>query len=416
MKSTTKLTLLLLMALIISLPSYTNTTLLEEPNLVKDFQVAGPTWYNSSWAYRRGIPITGSVGAGTNYQVIIAIAYASGKMQSDFDDLRFTDNDGVTLLDYWIESYVASGYALVWVEVKDNLDVDQIIGMYYGNSGVSSASNGFTTFPFFDDFNDGSLNASLWTEHGAGGSYVESSASLTVTGGAGAWETIGAAYDFGSNYSFGSRLYFSTENDRISWGCDDRAVTGSQIGSGIDDAKFKYVSGKYYSTRREGTAEDNARTSTLTNPTLLEIRTFATSTLFYEDRVLKQTNSVQVPTDDMGHYIAVYDNLRSCILDWVYTRKCIATEPDTATFGSEEAYSEYTPPQWKEAGEPVLYFHVPSDKWGLNAGLVLLGMILVPASGMYLVKGGKSEASVDKVFFALIAFFLGWGLIIGGII
>ena len=38
-------------------------------------------------------------------------------MQPDFDDLRFTDNDGVTLLNYWIESKIDGVSATVWVKV-----------------------------------------------------------------------------------------------------------------------------------------------------------------------------------------------------------------------------------------------------------------------------------------------------------
>jgi hypothetical protein len=77
----------------------------------------------------------------------------------------------------------------------------------------------------------------------------------------------------------------------------------------------------------------------------------------------------------------------------------------------------YSPlPQWSDVGEATLWFHVPMHPWGLNALLILLGMCLVVCSGVYLAKGGKNEISSDKVFYALVMFMLGWGLIVGGIL
>ena len=131
----------------------------------------GVEWYNAGWPYRKIMPINGVSGAGTSYQVKIKVGESSGatdydvhvegNSQSDFDDIRFTDGDGTTLLDYWLESTTGTSpnqTATFWVEVKDNLDTNQNIYIYYGNSTVGSASNGFATFPLFDDFEDGALS------------------------------------------------------------------------------------------------------------------------------------------------------------------------------------------------------------------------------------------------------------------
>jgi len=40
---------------------------------------------------------------------------------------------------------------------------------------------------------------------------------------------------------------------------------------------------------------------------------------------------------------------------------------------------------------------------------------MIPSSTIYLVKGGRTDASMDKVFFAIVAFILGCALFIGGI-
>jgi len=114
----------------------------------------------SGYAYRKKVTISGSSGAGNNYQVKLKIGSSSG---GDFhleghcnnfpNDIRFTDDDGETLLDYWIEDPVQDPIT-VWVEVKDNLDSDRDIFVYYGNPSASSASNGDATFEFFDDISD----------------------------------------------------------------------------------------------------------------------------------------------------------------------------------------------------------------------------------------------------------------------
>ncbi|MHA2150181.1 MAG: DUF2341 domain-containing protein [Candidatus Thorarchaeota archaeon] len=116
--------------------------------------------------YRKSHSITGTSGAGSDYQVRITVHYGSGSdssdnvylnenCQSDFDDIRFTDNDGVTYLNHWREEYVVSNYATFWVQVSDDLDSDVSIFIYYGNSEASSASDGELTFIAWDDFDTG---------------------------------------------------------------------------------------------------------------------------------------------------------------------------------------------------------------------------------------------------------------------
>jgi hypothetical protein len=83
---------------------------------------------------------------------------------------------------------------------------------------------------------------------------------------------------------------------------------------------------------------------------------------------------------------------------------------------NEAGVLTYLTDQWNNVGEAIILFHVLIHPWGLNALLILLGMILVVLCGVYLVKGGRSEASMNKVFYALVMFMLGWGLIVGGIL
>lgn len=119
----------------------------------------------TGWDYRKSHIINYAAGAGTLYQKRIKAHYGSGTdsgedvylnshSRTDFGDVRFTDDDGVTLLDYWIESKVDSDYAIIWVEVADDLStVNQTIYVYYGKTTALSISQGDNVFARFDDFN-----------------------------------------------------------------------------------------------------------------------------------------------------------------------------------------------------------------------------------------------------------------------
>ncbi|MHA2159669.1 MAG: DUF2341 domain-containing protein, partial [Candidatus Thorarchaeota archaeon] len=131
----------------------------------------------TGWMNRKSHQILSTPGAGVNYQVPIVVNFGSGtdsnnsvycdsRCQPDFDDIRFTGSDGVTLLDYWRESYFDSDNATFWVEIKDNLDSDVSIYIYYGNTDCTTTSDGEATFVFFDDFDDGLIDASKWETYG----------------------------------------------------------------------------------------------------------------------------------------------------------------------------------------------------------------------------------------------------------
>jgi hypothetical protein len=112
-------------------------------------------WYNSSWHNRRALTIKGSsAGAQTNYQIKVTVSYGS-KMKSDFSDVRFTNSNGTTLLNYWIESYNSGKSAVFYVNIPSIPAAPSTtkIYMYYGNSSAKDASSGASTFSLYDGFN-----------------------------------------------------------------------------------------------------------------------------------------------------------------------------------------------------------------------------------------------------------------------
>lgn len=100
-------------------------------------------------------------------------------MNSTFKDLRFTSQDGLTSIPYWIESYTANSSAIVWVKVPSIPTSGVNVYMYYGTQTVS-ASNPLNVFDLYDTFDGSSLNTAAWDNYGAsqtgGYAYVHSEA------------------------------------------------------------------------------------------------------------------------------------------------------------------------------------------------------------------------------------------------
>ena len=146
-------------------------------SLIFSFIFAFPqNTFASSWLadynYRKTLTVTGSsVGALSNYQLLIALYkgvgtdsntsyYLNNHALDNFNDIRFTSDDGLTLLGYWIQSS-DSNSATVWVKL-DSIPASpsqKTFYLYYGSSAAASLSSGPDTFNLFDDFDaDGISN------------------------------------------------------------------------------------------------------------------------------------------------------------------------------------------------------------------------------------------------------------------
>ena len=128
------------------------------------------SWLDPAWQYRSVVTITNSGGTVlTGFQVHVALdsSFDFTKAKTDGSDIRFTSNDGFTLLPFWIEAWnPGNRTASLWVRVPTIPSGGAGLYMYYGNSAAISASNGTATFEFFDDFNSLSLDTSKWRASG----------------------------------------------------------------------------------------------------------------------------------------------------------------------------------------------------------------------------------------------------------
>ncbi|MBO8180274.1 MAG: DUF2341 domain-containing protein [Archaeoglobus sp.] len=111
----------------------------------------------SGWTHRRGITITEQSGSTlTDYQVRIELNSSNfdfAKANADGSDIRFTADDGETLLPYWIKKWPSQPYIKTWIKVPSiPAGGSTTIKVYYGNPNAESKSDGEAVFEFFDDF------------------------------------------------------------------------------------------------------------------------------------------------------------------------------------------------------------------------------------------------------------------------
>jgi hypothetical protein len=141
----------------------------------------GVDW--SQWTYRRSITISNSGTAQTDYQVNVIIENDTDfytKTAVNGDDIRFNFNN--TSLPYWIESWDsgATHKFSVWAKVPSiAASGDTVIYLYYGNSGLTAASDFDNTFTKDSGF---SGLAAQWHMDEGSGTFIADSSGNTNDG------------------------------------------------------------------------------------------------------------------------------------------------------------------------------------------------------------------------------------------
>lgn len=115
-------------------------------------------WWNPVWLYRQSISFTNSGSAITTARKVkvdvdTATLITASQLQSDCDDIRFTDQNG-KLLDFFIDTNTAdcnNASTDFYVKVLNVLAGEQRVYMYYGNTNAARTEPGGRKNDFFDD-------------------------------------------------------------------------------------------------------------------------------------------------------------------------------------------------------------------------------------------------------------------------
>jgi hypothetical protein len=397
----------------------------------------GADWLEG-YDYRTEIYLNGSTGAGTDYVLKWRVEYGFGAdigqiihcdkhCQMNFGDIRWTEDDGTTELSYYLDEYTSTGTpplytdvdATFYVRISDNLDSDQLIYIYYGTSGTTTTtSNGRNTFFEWLDASD----TFGWTKNhvtvSSYGGYLRFYNPTTT--------------DFG--YARRSDLSFPADQWRmiirmksLSLGTNDRTLI--QTYDGLTSQAFTQFEACilgdqthwYYwdSEQTQGSVwtEGNEYVIYMTvnesdSSTGVEYRVYSSGYAGggpYDDCDFRSGS----PIDADG--ITIGDGSTSLNMDarvkYFAIMPNLDNEPFAEDYGIEEGSSDFTTSTTTTTTTTTLL----SETWGFQTSFVILGLIMIPASSLYLVRGGKDAMSRDKLFYGLIIFFIGWAFFIGGI-
>lgn len=295
-------------------------------------------WYNSDWAYRQSFTLSRADGAVADYQMRLTVNKTAGDSAGNVtyldnhslnwtSDIRFTESDGETLLDYWIESSDANE-AAVWVEFDSIGTEATTFYIYYGNADATAVSSGADTFLFFDNF-----NAALDAQ------WDNTSGTPTTAGGLLKCDQNDKARATGTTVTNNFRQRFRTQVTNAQTNADI-GVSNSAVASNIyadDCIYFSHWTGQHYRVVSDEGALRATAIEALSLDTwyLCEITYDGTTGSWYLDDVTKGTTTVGVPDEAMSPRI---ENVYYGILyaDWYFLAKFSDPEPTWGDWGAEE--------------------------------------------------------------------------------
>jgi hypothetical protein len=133
-----------------------------------------------------------------SYQVQLPVgsSFNYSAVKNDGSDLRVTLGDGNTEVPYWIEKWdPANMIGCLWVKAPLITVGDNLLYLYYGNSGANSSANGDSTFEMYDGFEDFNVGAPPTTPIVNPGEWTRYAGNPILSPGAsGAWDDHGATF------------------------------------------------------------------------------------------------------------------------------------------------------------------------------------------------------------------------------
>jgi hypothetical protein len=359
----------------------------------------------SGWDYRVQHTISATPGIGVGYCVKIVThfddginqgneVYLGGNCSTDFSDLRFAHVDGLTLLDYWRESFEVQSHAVFWICLDFDLSVERSIFVYYGNN-VPDRSDGEDIFTFFDDFNDDNLDVSKWTDHPDynSGEINETQGILKVASGYDKSQAVRSVdRSWSSGYGLEARMKWS-EFYNCEFGFDERGAFDKPSGANSDAAiAYHRANGQHFMTQNDAATSNKGRSQSLQSYHRIAIHWFESEVRFYIDDELASTHSSTIPEDEMAIWIFCEEACWEIFIDWIFVRPISIQEPSHSIWGEIEYEPTTTSvnPTTTDTTSTTPTSSTTTNATQLNMdNLILLGTI----------SGGFSIAILVTIFF-----------------
>lgn len=304
----------------------------------------------TGWGKRKGKMVLGTTsGLQTNYQLRLTVYKSSGtdsytdmylgsNVRDDFGDIRFTDSDGTTLIDYYIESIVSGVSAVIWVEIPSIPLGPRTtkIYLYYSNPSETTTSNADNTFMFFDDFPGVSLDLTKWTILGTDYTSVANSILTITTTACNINSTIKTINTFPTVGSI-LEVYINPGVVGGAGGCKSWG-----FGNSTGPAWYTNADGWYARNTKwvllQNAVDNNIETDVESSVWKTYSIKKLSSTISYYKNGTQMTNSPLVPTWQGNSSVFIYNGL-SVNIDWFRVRKFASPEPSFgATLNETSAY------------------------------------------------------------------------------
>ena len=305
-------------------------------------------WYS---AFSGPIPNEWFMGYTTaTFESTIGLRSMFPKMRADGGDLRFTEDDGVTELDYWIEEFDYGGYAVIWVEVA-NIPAGpatSTIYIYYGRADATTTSDiKYASWnDLGDDFNDNVRDPTLWDISnylGAGTTVAENNQRLEVT--VTAFPSGGGYVSVGAHTMNNVELRILGHDTALSsvtlYLCLTK-VTATNPGAEADLYRiFLFLTGNLFYAQKKVLGvgpTDIYSGAQLSSEEEFKIRIEDGTIRFLEQDTDRANEAWALASRDCYIYLIVYGGIANG-MDWIDTfwiRKYVNPEPTHGIWGPEE--------------------------------------------------------------------------------
>lgn len=281
-----------------------------------------------------------SDGEQTDYQVDITVTHVTGKMRSDFGDVRFTDDEGNELY-YHLVSYTESSTALFVVKIPI-LPINSInLRIYYGNPEATTTSDPENVYQLYDNFNGTSFDSNKWD--------IIGSTSITVNDG-----LIITALDNGQNNqgvksktNFDNKFKVETTLKRVNKGYHSNAHIGINYHDSFPCLNSICLEDSYKSYLRKdlrGCSGSNSDSSGMTN---------WSNNIFYNFSIKRIDNTISATKDSsssstsnniatglspVAFILDMWDGPRAgnqIVVTVIKVRKTTTNQPATGMWGDE---------------------------------------------------------------------------------
>ena len=114
------------------------------------------------WYYPMNLTLVNRTGTSVNSTI-----YLGNTIEPDYDDIRFTNGDGTTSLDFWVDTRnTTTTSRVVWVELVQIPAAGTVVNIYWNYSVAERKSNADQTFLMYDDFPGTTLDTTKWDHIG----------------------------------------------------------------------------------------------------------------------------------------------------------------------------------------------------------------------------------------------------------